>query len=169
MSARIVFSTLFCLLSLFISGCETASSPYAGEQSAARQRQLAMEPRGDFYIGRRFFLDHTHFWGYLRRPGESWNNSKLVIMNERYMKIPNRLPEQPNDGGYAYGDDHNTEYRIYGRYTGRRVFDPNSNLVLPEFELRRWEVVNESPGWLFKPNERFNGSQLLRSEPGSTP
>jgi hypothetical protein len=169
MSARIVFSSLLCLLSLFIAGCETASSPYAGEQIAARQRQLALEPRGDFYIGRRFFIDHTHFWGYLRRPGESWNNSKLVIMNERYMKIPNRLPEQPSDGGYAYGDDHNTEYRIYGQYTGRRVFDPNSNMVLPEFELRRWEVVNESPGWLFKPNERFNGFRLLRGEPGSTP
>jgi hypothetical protein len=90
-------------------------------------------------------------------------------MNERYQKIPNRLPEQPGDGGYAYGDDHNTEYRIWGRYTGRKVFDPNSNMVLPEFELRRWEIHNESPGWLFKPNERFNGSQLLRGEAGSTP
>ena len=53
--------------------------------------------------------------------------------------------------------------------TGRKVFDPNSNLVLPEFELRRWEVRNESPGWLFKPNEKFNGSQLLRAEPGALP
>jgi hypothetical protein len=84
------------------------------------------------------------------------------------MKIPFRLPEQPSDGGYAYGDDHNNEYRIYGRYTGRRVFDPNSNMILPEFELRRWELINESAGWLFTPGERFTG-RLLRSEPGSAP
>jgi hypothetical protein len=42
-------------------------------------------------------------------------------------------------------------------------------MILPEFELRRWEVLNDSPGWLFRPNERFNGKQLLRGEPGSAP
>lgn len=170
MSPRLIFSALFLLLSLFITGCETTGlSPQQAASVETRRRQIALEPRGDYYIGRRFYIDHTHLWGYLRSPGQDWSTSKLVIMNERYQKIPNRLPEQPTDGGYAYGDDHNTEYRMWGRYTGRKVFDPNSNLVLPEFELRRWEVNNESPGWLFKPNERFNGSQLLRGEPGSTP
>ena len=170
MPRRAFFSVLFCLLSLLITGCETTGlSPQQAMAVEARHRQIAMEPRGDYYIGRRYYIDHTHLWGYLRRPGEGWESSKLVIMNERYQKIPYRLPEQPTDGGYAYGDDHNTEYNIWGRYTGRKVFDPNSNLVLPEFELRRWEIRNESPGWLFKPNERYNGSQLLRAEPGSTP
>ncbi len=170
MSPHVAISALFLLLSVFITGCETTGlSPQQALSVDVRRRQIAVEPRGDFYVGRRFYIDHTHLWGYLRSPGQDWNTAKLVIMNERYQKIPNRLPEQPSDGGYAYGDDHNTEYRIWGRYTGRKVFDPNSNLVLPEFELRRWEVSNASPGWLFKPNERFNGSQLLRAEPGSTP
>jgi len=170
MSARVVPFILLCFACLLTVGCETVGlSPQQAAQVEARRRQIAMEPRGDYYIGRRFFIDHTHFWGYLRSPGQGWETSKLVIMNERYQKIPNRLPEQPTDGGYAYGDDHNTEYRIWGRYTGRRVFDPNSDMVLPEFELHRWEVSNSSPGWLFKPNEHFNGSQLLRGEPGSTP
>jgi hypothetical protein len=170
MSARLVISVLSCFISLFLTGCETTGLTQQQALAVeARRRQIAMEPRGDYYIGRRFFIDHTHFWGYLRSPGQPWESSRLVIMNERYQKIPNRLPEQPSDGGYAYGDDHNTEYRIWGRYTGRKVFDPNSNMVLPEFELRRWEIHNESPGWLFKPNERFNGKQLLRGEPGSTP
>ena len=170
MSPRFVFSALFLLLSLLITSCETTGlSPQQVAAVETRRRQIALEPRGDYYIGRRFYIDHTHLWGYLRSPGQDWSTSKLVIMNERYQKIPNRLPEQPTDGGYAYGDDHNTEYRMWGRYTGRKVFDPNSNLVLPEFELRRWEVSNASPGGLFKPNERFNGSQLLRAEPGSTP
>lgn len=170
MSARIVFSFLLSLSSLFLASCETSGlSPQQAAAVEARHRQIAMEPRGDYYIGRRFYIDHTHFWGYLRQPGQNWENSKLVIMNERFQKIPNRLPEQPTDGGYAYGDDHNVEYRIWGRYTGRKVFDPNSNLALPEFELRRWEILNDSPGFLFKPNERFNGTQLFRGEPSSTP
>ncbi len=138
-------------------------------QLDTRRRQIASEPRGDYYVGRRFHIPHTHFWGYLRSPGQGWESSRLVIMNERYAKIPNRLPEMPSDGGEAYGDDHNREYRIWGRYTGRRVFDPNSNMVLPEFELRRAELTNEFPGFLFQPGERFNGTQLFRREPGSTP
>lgn len=170
MSRRALISILFSFLSFFITGCETTGlSPQQAAQVESRRRQIAMEPRGDYYIGRRFYIDHTHLWGYLRTPGQGWDTSKLVIMNERYQKIPNRLREQPDDGSEGYGDDHGREYRMWGRYTGRKVFDPNSNLVLPEFELRRWELRNESPGWLFKPNERFNGSQLLRSEPGSTP
>ena len=171
---RALLTLLPCLASLLLSGCATgtgggASSPQAALQLATRSRQIAAEPRGDYYIGRRFHIPHTHFWGYLRSPGQPWSASRLVIMNERYANIPNRLPEMPYDGGEAYGDDHNREYRIFGRYTGRRVFDPNSNMVLPEFELRRAELINEAPGFLFTPGERFNGRQLFRREPGSTP
>jgi hypothetical protein len=60
-------------------------------------------------------------------------------------RSPTACNEQPRDGGYAYGDDHNTEYRIWGRYTGKKVFDPNSNMVLPEFELHRWEDPQREP------------------------
>jgi hypothetical protein len=156
MPRRALCSLLFCLLSLLITGCETTGlSPQQAMAVEARHRQIALEPRGDYYIGRRFYIDHTHLWGYLRSPGQDWETSRLVIMNERYQKIPYRLPEQPSDGGYAYGDDHNNEYRIWGRYTGRRVFDPNSNMILPEFELRRWEIQRE-PRLALQPNERFN-------------
>ena len=68
-----------------------------------------------------------------------------------------------------YGFDHNQEYRIWGNFTGRRVYDPNSDLFLPEFQLTRWQLINQSPGWLFQPNERFNGNQLLRGEPEAMP
>lgn len=170
MTTRVLLSSLLCLLSMLLTGCETtALSPQAQLQVQTRQRLIAMEPRGDYYIGRRFHIPHTHFWGYVRSPGQSWDQARLVIMNERYAKIPNRLPEEPLDGTEAYGDDHNREYHLWGRYTGRRVFDPNSNMALPEFELRRWELFNESPGFLFQPGERFNGKQLFRAEPGSKP
>ena len=102
MSCRVVFSTFLLLLSLFMTGCSTTGlTPQQAAQVESRRRLIAMEPRGDFYIGRRFYLPHTHFWGYLRSPGQDWSTSRLVIMNERYKNIPNRLPELPTDGGYV--------------------------------------------------------------------
>ncbi len=152
---------------LFLSAC-AATGP-AGPQVEARRAQIAAEPRGDYYIGRRFFIERTHFWGYLRRPGQPWEQSRLVVMNERAARTPDRAPEIPSGSGPAHGYDHNCEYRVWGRYTGRKIYDPNSNLILPEFQAHRYEVHNPSPGWLFDPRERFNGSQLLRNEPDAIP
>jgi hypothetical protein len=134
-----------------------------------RNAQIAQEPAGDYYIARRFHIERTHLWGYLRRPGETWDKAKLVVLGERVMRSPDRLPESPAGDGLAHGYDHNREYRMWGRYTGRKIYDPNSNLVLPEFELHRALETSDSPGWLFHPGERFNGSQLLRVEPEAVP
>jgi hypothetical protein len=58
---------------------------------------------------------------------------------------------------------------VWGRFTGRKIYDPNSDLILPEFEAIRYELISSTPGWLFKPNEKFNGYQLLRAEPEAMP
>jgi hypothetical protein len=167
----VVLRLLLLLICAFLlSACATTGSGGRYAQAiAARNAQIAAEPRGDYYIGRRFYIERTHIWGYLRRPGESWQNARLVIMNERVQRLPDRLPEVPSGSGNAHGYDHNHEYQITGRFTGRRVYDPNSNLILPEFELSNAVETNPSPGWLFNPGERFNGSQLLRTEPEATP
>lgn len=158
------------LLTALLASCATGGGSTAtGPQADARRQQIASEPAGDYYVGRRFHIERTHFWGYLRRPRQAWEDSKLVIFNERVRKAPDRYHEVPSGSGPAYGYDHNAEYRIWGRYTGRKVYDPNSNLILPEFELHRFEVKNASPGWLFNPRERFNGSQLLRTEAAAIP
>lgn len=153
---------------LLLASCAT-ESPRVAQQIEYRRMSIASEPKGDYYIGRRFHIDRTHFWGYVRRPGEGWERSKLVVLNEKFQKAPDRLPEIPAGDGPAFGFDHNREYMLWGYYSGRRVYDPNSNLVLPEFVLQRYQVRNESPGWLFKPNERFDRVHLLRNEPGATP
>lgn len=155
---------LLPLLAVMLSSCE---SPNIAAQLEARRAAIAAEPPGDYYIGRRFHIDRTHFWGYVRRPRESWNTSKLVIMNEKMKATPDRLPESPESGGNAFGFDHNHEYRLKGYYSGRRIYDPNSDLKLVEFVLQDWQPINSSPGWLFKPNEKFNGNQLMRVEPDS--
>lgn len=160
----------FSALPLLLSSCQTGGlSPAQQQQVEYRRMAVAAEPRGDYYIGRRFHIDKTHFWGYVRRPGQGWDQSRLVVVSERLARQPDRFPEMPEGDTPAYGYDHNTEYRLWGYFSGRKVYDPNSNMILPEFVLQRHEVKDTSPGWLFRPDEKFDGARLLRAEPGSTP
>ncbi|MCW0220626.1 MAG: hypothetical protein OJI67_20030 [Prosthecobacter sp.] len=163
------FTQLLLLsLAVVLTACDS-TSPRQKQLIEYRRLEIAAETPGDYFIGRRFSIERTHLWGYVRRPRQSWYESKLVMMNEKYMKQPDRLPEVPSGDGRAFGSDHNSEYRLWGYFSGRKVYDPNSNLALPEFVLQRYELKNSSPGWLFHPGERFNGKQLLRGEAGSTP
>lgn len=158
------------VVSLLLSACQTGSSdPRFAQQLEYRRMSIASEPAGDYFVGRRFHIERLHFWGYVRRPGENWDKSRLVVMNEKFMKQPDRYPEVPSGDGPAYGSDHNTEYRLWGQFSGRKIYDPNSNMVLPEFVLQRYEVKDTSPGWLFKPDEKFDGTHLFRGEYGATP
>jgi hypothetical protein len=157
---RLVLLTLFGLAALLTSCVD----PMIEQQLSDRRLLISSEPRGDWFVGRRFYIERTQFWGYLRRPGQSWDDSKLVMMNESQRRVPDRLPEMPAGDGPAHGFDHNREYRIWGYYTGNKIYDPNSDLFLPEFMLTNWEVKNESPGWLFHPKEKMDGQHLLRFE-----
>ncbi len=151
---------LLALLSMLCSCADTTSQPLID----ARNNSIMGEPRGDFFIGRRYYIERTQFWGYLRRPGQTWDNSKLVVFNENQKQAPDRLPEVPAGDGFAHGYDHNREYRIYGHFTGQKIYDPNSDLFLPEFLLTNYELIKESPGWLFNPKEKYDGAHLLRFE-----
>ena len=166
LSALSRFLAAGCLL--FLAACATTDS-VSGPEVARRNAAIAAEPRGDYYIGRRFRIERTHFWGYVRRPGASWDDARLVVLSEKFTRAPDRMPEIPSGAEPAYGFDHNYEYRLWGYMSGRKVYDPNSNLILPEFVLQRYELMNRNPGWLFKPNERFDGRHLLRHEPGALP
>ncbi len=152
-------------LSLLLSSC---TDPMIEQQIAARHAAIAAEPRGDWFIGRRFYIQRTQFWGYIRLPGQNWEDSRLVMMNESRHNAPDRLPEVPTEGN-AHGFDHNHEYKLWGNFTGRTIYDPNSDLFLPEFMLTNWETISSTPGWLFHPRERFNGAQLLRFEKQNYP
>ncbi|MFV1996236.1 MAG: hypothetical protein ACC661_12430 [Verrucomicrobiales bacterium] len=138
-------------------GCATTSYDLV---LAARQAQILAEPAGDYYVGRRYFRKGTRLWGYLRRPRQPWISAQLVIINEQHRLQPDRLKEVPTDGSLPHGFDHNYEYRFWGRFSGREVYDPNSDYVLPEFILENYEVVRERPGFLFAPNENFNPEAL---------
>ena len=125
--------------------------PTVAERSAA----ITSEPTGDFFYGRRYYVQKTRFWGYLRKPRQSANQAKLVILKEDRKKAPDRLPESGSSGNH-YGFDNNYEYRIRGNYTGEQAYDPNSNQFLPVFRLSDYELINRNPGWLFSPKDYYD-------------
>ena len=159
--SRLSSLLLAATLLLSLASC---ADPMIQQQMDARKLQINNEPRGDYFIGRRYYIERTQFWGYLRRPGQSWDSSRLVVINENQKSAPDRLPEMPADGGNAHGYDHNREYRMWGRFTGQTIYDPNSDLFLPEFMLTNYELISPAPGWLFHPKEKSDGKRLLRFE-----
>ena len=130
-----------------------------GPTAEERALQIANEPTGSFYYGRRYHVDKTRFWGYLRQPQQSSMAAKLVMMCEDKKQVPDRLPEEgPKD--QRHGFDQNYEYRIWGHYTGRKAYDPNSNQILPEFMLTDYELLEREPGWLFTPKDRYHPKRV---------
>lgn len=141
-----------------LSHCGTASfggGNLGGPSVEERNASIASEPAGDFYYGRRYHVEKTRFWGYLREPRQPWSRAKLVMMREDRKRVPDRLPES-GPPGQRYGFDNNYDYRIRGHYTGKEVYDPNSNQFLPEFMLTGYELLDRKPGWLFRPDDRYD-------------
>lgn len=122
---------------------------------AAREAEIAAEPIGDYYIGRRYYVPITRFWGYLRKPGQSWREAQLVMMDESRVRTPDRGMEPPAANA-VYGTDQNVEYIIRGSYTGKKAYDPSTNQILPMFCATSYEVRNRKPGFLFKPSEEYS-------------
>lgn len=124
-----------------------------------RNAKIAGEPTGDFYYGRRYFVNKTRFWGYLRKPREPWSKAKLVMFHEGRKTNPDRYPEN-GPPGQRYAFDNNFEYKVYGRYIGREAYEPNSDQFLPVFQLNGYQVVDRQPGWLFRPDDHYDPYQI---------
>ena len=129
----------------------------------ARNEIIRQEPRGNYYVGRRYWVKGSRTWGWIRKPGEPWDKARLAITNERYKKNPDRFPEYSPSGGLTNGFDHNYEYKLQGYFTNDEVYDPTTNLILPEFVLQGYELTNKNPGWLFTPKDSMGTSRLPRT------
>ncbi len=130
-----------------------------GPSTAERAAKIASEPTGNFFYGRRYYIQKTRFWGYLRKPGQSARSAQLVVFNEARKRNPDRLSET-GPVGRRYGFDQNYEYRINGYYTGQKVYEVNSNQILPEFMLTGYEMITPNPGWLFSPKDHYNPQSI---------
>ncbi|MFT4641169.1 MAG: hypothetical protein ACI8T1_004505 [Verrucomicrobiales bacterium] len=152
------FLGLLALLTL--CSCQTGGG---GPLVQARNERIRQEPLGDYFMGRRYWVKGSRTWGWVRKPGQPWDKARLVVTNERFKKNPDRLPEYRTDGGPTNGSDHNVEYQLKGYFSGDEVYDPTTNLILPEFVLQGYEITNREPGWLFQPNDRLGNSRLPRT------
>lgn len=146
------FSTLkgfLLLVSLsLLAGCETMPQGIQQARVAMSQR-IQTEPAGNYFIGRRYYKPDFKFWGYVRRPGESWNTAVLVMLNENKKLAPDR--EQVN-----FGFDNGYEYRLYGKFSGDKVYEPASNSIYPEFVLEGYQLISTNPPPIFK--SQYSGS-----------
>jgi hypothetical protein len=144
------------IVSLFVAGCALAlvSCETTSQDVVIRNQRIMLEAPGDYWVGRRVAVRHTRFWGYIRRPRQAWNQAQLVIFNEGEKLAPDRLPENPPAGQRGFQFDNNYEYKLKGYLSGRRVYDPNSDKILPEFVLKDYELLSSSPGFLFHPREK---------------
>lgn len=158
---KILSSISLVFLSLVLCQCggTIGGGSMGGPTADERDAQISAEPRGDFFYGRRYFVNKTRFWGYLRKPGQSAKHGKLVIFRESSKLNPDRLPED-GPAGQRYGFDQNYEYRIWGHYTGKEVYDVNSNQILPEFYLTNYQLVSKNPGWLFRPDDVYDPTRI---------
>lgn len=124
-----------------------------------RRAQIANEEKGNFYYGRRYFVEKTRLWGYIRKPGQQWKSAKLVLINEDLKKQPDRFSEN-GSGDKRYGFDQNYEYKIYGKYLSKKAYDPNSNLFLPVFQITNYSLINKNPGWIFDPKDYYDPKRV---------
>src|SRR5689334_20096528 len=130
------------LVAVLLAGCETMPQGIQQARVAAANR-IASEPPGDYFIGRRYYKPDFKFWGYIRRPGQPWSTAQLVMLNEKQKLAPDR--EQVN-----FGFDNNYEYKLWGDFSGEKVYEPASNGIYPEFVLKRYELLSTNPPPIFR-------------------
>ena len=140
-AVRFLFSIEVLLGALFFTGCETVPEGIQQTKIAMAQH-IAAEPPGDYFIGRRYFKPNFKFWGYVRRPGQPWSTAQLVMLNEKQKLAPDRER-------LSFGSDNNYEYKLYGYFSGDKVYEPASNTIYPEFVLKNYELISTNPPPIF--------------------
>jgi hypothetical protein len=132
---------------LFLAGCQTMPEGIHQARIDMAQR-IAAEPAGDYFIGRRYYKPDFKFWGYVRRPGQPWSSAQMVMLNEEQKLAPDRER-------LDFGSDNNYEYKLYGYFSGDKVYEPASNTVYPEFVLKGYELISTNPPPIFQ--SQFRG------------
>lgn len=147
---------LFTLALGLFSGCATAD-PNA-QSRATMLAEIAAEPPGDYFIGRRYYKVDYKFWGYVRRPGQAWTTAKMVMMNEHQKLAPDRELGK-------LGSDNNYEYKLYGAFSGDTVYEPASNGFYPEFILKGYELRTVTPAKIYKTPSALDPQRRVIARP----
>ena len=141
-AAQYLFTTNVVLSALFFASCQTV--PQGIQQARIEMSQhIAAETPGDYYIGRRYYKPDYKFWGYIRKPGQPWSSAEMVMLNEKEKLAPDRERLE-------FGSDNNYEYKLYGYFSGDKVYEPASNGIYPEFVLKGYEIISTNPPPIFR-------------------
>jgi len=70
------------------------------------------------------------------------------MLNEKQKLAPDREH-------LDFGGDNNYEYKLYGYFSGDRVYEPASNTIYPEFVLKGYEIISTNPPPIF--SSQFSG------------
>lgn len=138
---KISLAALLCSV-WFFAGCETQNQELAA-RSEALMASIRMEAPGDYFVARRYYKKDYKMWGWVRKPGQPWNNAQLVMLNEQKMLAPDRKANN-------LGSDHNHEYHLKGYFSGDMVYEPASNRFYPEFVLLSYERKSTTPALIYR-------------------
>ncbi len=129
------------------TGCEAPIVLQSNQDRQAISTAIAGEAPGNYFVGHRFYKVDYKMWGWVKKPGEPWKNSQLVMFNEQKMLAPDRSRN-------AIGSDNNYEYRLSGYFSGEKVYEPASDTFYPEFVLTSTSVISTNPPLIF-PDQRW--------------
>ena len=138
---------VLCILLLALAGCETPIIYQSSQDREALAAAISKEPLGNYFIGRRFYKVDYKMWGWVRKPGEPWKASQLVMFNEQKKLAPDRDRK-------AIGSDNNYEYKLNGYFSGEKVYEPASDSFYPEFVLTGATVISTNAPLIF-PDQRW--------------
>jgi len=144
MKSRFLALGAACLL---LAACEAPLVLQTPLDREALSAAIAGEKPGDYFIGRRFYKVDYKMWGWVKKPGEPWKQSQLVMFNEQRKLAPDRER-------HAIGSDNNYEYRLTGHYSGEKIYEPASDSFYPEFVLTGATVISTNPPLAF-PDKRW--------------
>jgi hypothetical protein len=142
--ARALMLAGTCLL---LAACEAPIVYQTPLDRQAISASIASEKPGNYYVGYRFYKVDYHMWGWVKKPGEPWKDSLLVMMNEQGKLAPDRER-------HAIGTDNNTVYKLNGSFSGQKIYEPASDRFYPEFVLTGAAVMTTNPPLIF-PDKRW--------------
>lgn len=150
--------TIALFVSGIFAGCEAVDNNTNRQSRAAAAAAIKGEVPGDYYIGRRYFKLDYKFWGWVRRPGQPWSTAKLVMLNENAKLAPDRPTGK-------LGSDNDSEYKLYGSFSGETVYEPASNGFYPEFVLKGYDLVSATPANIYKVSGATDPKKRVIAQP----
>jgi hypothetical protein len=127
---------------LLLAGCQTPIVTQTSQDRQAVDAAIANETPGNYFVGRRLYKVDYKMWGWVKKPGEPWKKSQLVMFNEQKVLAPDRARN-------AIGSDNNYEYRLTGYFSNEKVYEPASDTFYPEFVLTGASVISTNPPLIY--------------------